>query len=127
MIPLMYKVPKNVHRLNLVPYAISVNRESPVPIELNIESEYFVVPVVTTGQDRSIVPSVFNGEIVSAPSRAFSVKPDPVSYNSSGYMGWGLLTRDNDSIVFNGIVDNSNMYIDYENIPEEISKILETN
>jgi len=119
ILPLMYKVPENIGdmEINIVPYSISVQSER-AKINLNDGKNHYLVPIITSGNDSGIVQS--NGAY-----KSFEVKPDAVSGNTRGYLSWTVLTEIGNELIVEGVVNGkSGIYIDPNNVPEEITSLI---
>lgn len=119
ILPLMYKIPEGVGdmEVSLVQYAISAKSER-AKINLNDGKNHYLVPIITSGNDSGVIES--NG-----PNNSFEVKPDEVSGNTRGFISWVVLTEIGNELIVEGVTDGkSGIYIDPNNIPEEISSLM---
>lgn len=127
ILPLIYKLPDTMKEkgLEVSPYAISVPNNIPEGVEFKEGSEYFLLPIVVSGSNSGVVPTVANGELVNSTYRAFEVQPDSVSQSKDGFTSWALLEQSGEDIVVKGVVNNTNakMYVNYKNVPQKIINI----
>lgn len=127
IVPVIYKLPETIKEkgLEVSPYAISAPANMPKGVEFKEDSEYYIIPIVVSGSNSGVIPTIYNGEIVNSTYRAFEVVPDSVSQSKDGFTSWVLLRQSEDRIIVEGVVNNTNakMYVDYKNVPEEIVKI----
>jgi len=129
ILPLMYKVPEDIGNMEvgIVPYAISVKSDR-AKISFNDGKNHYLVPIVTTGNSTGIVDIIKNGEIVNGIYKSFEVKPDNVSGLTNGYLSFAVLTEIGNELVVEGVIENNNHFlIDSENIPEEVSSLMNEN
>ena len=126
ILPLIYKLPKDNKGVEITPYAISVGGVASRNIDSNDGFERYLIPIVTSGTDSGIVPNVVNGEIVNSTNKAFEIVPDGVTQNRHGFLSWALLAKKEKELVVEGVVNNNTtkMYIDYKDIPSEISSLI---
>lgn len=127
ILPLAYRLPEKAKEkeIEIVAYAISVPNNMGKKVEFTNESEHFLMPIVTTGNDCGITPTTADGKIVNSTYPPFEVVPDAVSQNKNGYLSWVLLTKIEDNIVVEGIVKNSSakLFIDFKTVPKEILSV----
>ena len=127
ILPLIYKLPEGAKQkgLKVAPYAISNPENVSENVVFDSESEYYIIPIITSGSNSGVVPVTSNGEIVNSYYKAFEIKVDPVSQNPEGYTSWALLRQNNEKIIVEGVVNNTDakMYVDFRNAPQEIIDI----
>lgn len=126
ILPLMYKVPENIGDIDVevVPYAISIQSERE-KINFNDGKNHYLVPIVVSGSNSRIVDRFKNGEVVNSAEKPFEVKPDSISGSTKGYLSYAVLTEIGNELVMEGVIENNNsFFIDTNNIPEEISSLI---
>lgn len=126
ILPLMYKVPEDVADMeaDIVPYAISIQSERG-KVNLNDGKNHYLVPIVVSGSNSRIVDRFKNGEVVNSAEKPFEVKPDSISGSTKGYLSYAVLTEIGNELVMEGVIENNNsFFIDTNNIPEEISSLI---
>lgn len=122
--PLMYKVPEDIGNLeiDIVPYAISVKSDVK-SINLNDGKNHYLVPIVISGNSSGIIDEQENGVY-----KSFEVKPDSVSGLTKGYLSFAVLTEIGNELVVEGVIQNNNrFFVNKENIPGEISSLINEN
>lgn len=127
ILPLAYRLPEKAKEkdIEVVAYAISVPTNVSKKVEFTNDSEHYLMPIVTTGSDSGITPTTSEGKIINSSYPPFEVVADPISQNRNGYLSWVLLTKTEDQIVVEGIVNNgvAKLYIDFKNTPKEVLSV----
>ncbi|MFA5622749.1 MAG: hypothetical protein WC981_00765 [Candidatus Dojkabacteria bacterium] len=127
ILPLVYRLPEKAKKkdIEVVAYAISVPTNVSKKVEFTNDSEHYLMPIVTSGSNSGITPTTSEGKIVNSSYPPFEVVADSVSQNRSGFLSWVLLTKMEDQIVVEGIVNNNSakLYIDFKNAPKEVLSV----
>ena len=130
VIPIAYRLPQSAidKGVEIKPYAVSMPGNLGKLIEFKSNTEYFILPIVTSGTDSGIHPIVQNGQIVNSTYKPFEIESDSMTGSKDGFLSWALLSQKSNQgeIVMEGVVNNavSNIVIDYQNIPEKIQQVL---
>ena len=127
ILPLAYRLPEKAKEkdIEVVAYAISVPTNIGKKVEFTKESEHYLMPIVTTGSDSGITPTTSEGKIVNSSYPPFEVVADSISQNSNGYLSWVLLTKMEEQVVVEGIINNGSakLFIDFKNAPKEVLSV----
>lgn len=126
ILPLMYKVPEDIddREIGIIPYAISIKSDR-ASIKFNDGKNHYLVPIVTSGTNSGIVQNMREGQAVNTSYRAFEIKPDNVSGNTSGFLSWAVLTEIGNELVVEGVTYGApKIYIDFNNIPIEVKELM---
>lgn len=131
VIPLAYKLPKEAVEkgVEIKPFALSLQDNMSKEIGFRSDTDYFILPIVTSGNNSGIQPIISEGQIVNSTYKPFDMEYDSMTGSTSGFLSWALLSQKNNQneIVMEGVVDNSRskIFVDYQNIPGKIQKVLE--
>jgi len=124
ILPILYPMPKEIKECTVVPYSVSNQNQREKEIELNPANIYYLVPIVTAGDNDGILPiKDQSGKIVSGGSYE-PFKIEEVSGTDKGYLSWALLSFDQQDITMVGVVRRSKMKINPDSTPVAINNML---
>lgn len=129
LLPFIYDIPLsaiNTIRVEVKPFSVPVPQNLPKEVNIDPNSQYFVMPTVVSGNDSGIVPiKDQNGNTIQGSHSPFPVTPDIYTGNTNGYLSFALFKRGaQGGIDFLGVVDNNRSKIYVEKLPEEIENAI---